>query len=102
MKTNDDDNDDDIQKYGTVVVRSKPSRATVIVNGENRTTPVFIKLDNRELPYDIIIKKEGYFDYTQKVTVQGKKIEINATLEKKGRRRKQHTYNGNLQAEENK
>lgn len=85
-------NDNNIQKHGTLVVRSKPSRADAIVNGENRITPVFLKLENRDIPYDIVIKKEGYIDYIQKVTIQnGGKIEINAVLTKKGKRRRQHS-----------
>jgi len=85
-------NDDYVQKYGTLAIRSKPSRATVIVNGENRATPVFLKLENRDLPYDLVIKKEGYIDYIQKVAIQnGGKIEINAILQKKGKRRIQHS-----------
>lgn len=86
-------NDSNIKKHGTLIVRSKPSRATVIVDGENRLTPVFFNLESRDLPYDIVIKKEGYIDYIQNVVIQnGEKIEINAILTKKGKRRIQHTY----------
>lgn len=84
-------NDNNIQKYSTIVIRSKPSHATVIVNAENRLTPVFLKLENRDLPYDIVIKKDGYVDHIQKVEIHsGEKIEINAVLQKKGKRRRQH------------
>lgn len=72
------------QKYGTLIVRSKPSHAIVIVDNKNNMTPVFFNLENRDLPYDIIIKKEGYIDYKQKVVIQnGGKLEINAILKKK-------------------
>ena len=55
-----------------------------MVDGENNITPVFFSLENRDLPYDVIIKKEGYIDYTQNVIIQsGGKIEINAILKKK-------------------
>ena len=77
------------QKYGTLIVRSKPSHAIVIVDGKNNITPVFFNLENRDLPYEIIIKKEGYIDYIQKIVIQsGEKIEINAELKKKRRCKK--------------
>ena len=80
------------QKYGTLIVRSKPSHAIVIVDGKNNITPVFFDLENRDLPYDIIIKKEGYIDYIQKIVIQsGEKIEINAELKKKGEQRKRYS-----------
>jgi nitrous oxide reductase len=79
---------DNMQKHGTLIVRSKPSHAIVIVNDKQNITPVFFNLENRDLPYDIMIKKEGYIDHIQNVVIQnGEKIEINAILKKRNRRK---------------
>ena len=71
-------------QYGTLVARSKPSKAVIIVDSLNKITPVFINLKCSEKPYDITIKKEGYCDYTEKLIIKsGTKIEIKAILKKK-------------------
>lgn len=65
-----------MQKHGTLIVllmRLQMLMAKIIL------TPVF-----RDMPYEIIIKKDVYINYTQKVVIQGdEKIEINAVLNKK-------------------
>ena len=84
MMTISNENSQYMRLHGTLIIRSKPSHAVVIVDGKENVTPVFFYLDERDLPYDVIIKKEGYTDYTQNVVVQrGSKIEINAVLRKK-------------------
>lgn len=74
-----------VSKYGTLIIRSDPSDAIVIVNGIIKTTPALFDLRGKPLPYNVTIEKVGYDDYTQKVVVQsGSKIEISAILTKIG------------------
>ena len=81
------ENNNYVGMYGTLVVRSKPSHAIVIVDDKKSITPVFFDLSERDLPYDVVIKKEGYIDYTQKIIIQsGSKLEITAVLKKNKRK----------------
>ena len=87
MTINNENNNVRNMGHGTLVVRSKPSHAIVIIDDKKSITPVFFDLDEKDLPYEVIIKKEGYIDYTQKVVVQSNsKIEINAVLKKNRKR----------------
>lgn len=68
--------------YGTLIIRSNPSDAMVIIEGTSKITPAIFDLKNRKLPYNVTIKKVGYDKYTNSVVIsKGSKIEINAVLE---------------------
>lgn len=72
-----------VSKYGTLIIRSNPSDAIVIIDDVIKTTPAVFDLKCKSLPYNITIEKVGYDDHIQKVVVQnGSKIEISAKLTK--------------------
>jgi len=71
------------KKTGILTVRSDPSGATVTIDDMSKITPAIFDLKSKALPYNIIIEKAGYNDYTHKVIIREKtKIEINAILDK--------------------
>lgn len=68
---------------GTLIVRSDPPDAAVIIGDKYKTTPAIFDLRSKPAPYDIVIEKAGYDDYVQKVIIaKDAKIEINAILNK--------------------
>lgn len=69
------------EDYGTLIIRSNPSGATVIIEGMSKTTPAIFDLKSRKLPYNITIKKVGYDKYTNSVIIStGAKIELDIRL----------------------
>lgn len=70
-------------KRGTLIVRSEPSNAIVIIDDDNKTSPAIFDLKVRAQPYNIRIEKVGYDDYINKIIIhEGSKIEIDAILTK--------------------
>lgn len=68
-------------KRGTLIVRSEPSGAIVIIDDASKTTPAVFDLRAKIQPYIIRIEKIGYDDYIRKVVIgEGSKIEIKTVL----------------------
>lgn len=77
------------KEYGTLIVRSVPPYATVIVdsfdkiNSISKMTPAIFDLIGREKPYRVTVKMEGYEDSIQKILIQkGTEVKINVVLTK--------------------
>lgn len=77
------------KEYGTLVVRSVPNNATVIVDSFDRITsiskltPAIFDLIGKEKPYRITVKMKGYEDFIHKILIQkGTEIKIKAVLTK--------------------
>lgn len=68
-------------KRGTLIVKSEPSGAIVVINDESKTTPAIFDLKVKAQPYTIRIEKAGYDDSIRKaIILEGSKIEIGVIL----------------------
>ena len=73
--------------HGTLIVRSNPSGATIIVEGISKMSPAIFDLKGRVLPYNITIKKIGYDKYIKSVVISsGTKIELYAKILRFGKK----------------
>ncbi len=62
-----------IESNGTLVIKSHPDGAQVIINGEQET----ITNANIQLPpntYDIIVRKEGFLDWEKRLTIEKEEV----------------------------
>jgi len=62
-----------LEKSGALVIKTDPSRAEVFLNNKNINEKTPIRLNN-VIPddYNILLKKDGFYDWTKKLTVKSK------------------------------